>query len=760
VKGARFAWRLLLVAVLSSTAGCRRGDLGPGQLDRSGTPQVQHLRAFARLFGYLRYFHPSDEASAIDWDRLAIHGAGRVAQVQDATELRDVLDELFLPLAPTLRIYPTGEPPPNIELPAARADARPVAWQHVGFGMGTIHSAYRSARTNRRTEIPTFNRGFGGAIARLPAEAQRGKPIRLSALVKTRGREGERAQLWMRADRPDQKIGFFDNMDDRPITGGTWQRYQVQGKVDDDAILISFGGMVKGAGKAWIDDFRVEVEGPPGTWSPLPLDNAGFEAQVADARPWNTSSQGYRYQVVADGAPEGKHALLIESIQEIIDTPLFADGPALGELVTKPLGAGLSCRFPLVLPSTGGHTWGVPRRPLAPLQRTLASLDQTKLKADDLRVRLAGVIIAWNVFQHFYPYFEEVKVNWDVVLTRALERALADRTHAQAARTLNWLVAQLQDGHGSVADPARNGHGWLPWRLEWIEEQVVVTAARPDTGLRPGDVVQSIGGRPAPALMREAEGYLSGSPQWRRHRALDNLSEGPVGSELEVSVRRGSESLAVRARRASPPDLPPGEPPVRQLGGGIWYVNLDRLPWQQIAPRMKDIAAAPGVIFDLRGYPGDTYAIIQHLLTEDDRSDQWMQVARIARPDRERVVGQAKHAWGLSPLTPHIQGRVAFITGPQAISAAESFMSFIEHYRLAEIVGQPTAGTNGNIARFPLPGGFNVVFTGMKVVKHDGSQLFHVGIRPTVPVSRTIEGVRSGRDEPLEAALRVVRSGN
>jgi C-terminal processing protease CtpA/Prc len=49
-----------------------------------------------------------------------------------------------------------------------------------------------------------------------------------------------------------------------------------------------------------------------------------------------------------------------------------------------------------------------------------------------------------------------------------------------------------------------------------------------------------------------------------------------------------------------------------------------------------------------------------------------------------------------------------------------------------------------------------VVFTGMKVLKHDGSQLHHVGIRPTVPVERTIEGVRRGRDEALEAALRVV----
>jgi hypothetical protein len=49
-----------------------------------------------------------------------------------------------------------------------------------------------------------------------------------------------------------------------------------------------------------------------------------------------------------------------------------------------------------------------------------------------------------------------------------------------------------------------------------------------------------------------------------------------------------------------------------------------------------------------------------------------------------------------------------------------------------------------------------VNFTGMKVLKHDGSQLHHIGIRPTVPVEPTIQAVRRGLDEPFEMALRVV----
>ena len=55
-----------------------------------------------------------------------------------------------------------------------------------------------------------------------------------------------------------------------------------------------------------------------------------------------------------------------------------------------------------------------------------------------------------------------------------------------------------------------------------------------------------------------------------------------------------------------------------------------------------------------------------------------------------------------------------------------------------------------------LPGGNRLVFTGMRVLKHDGSQHHLIGIRPTVPTERTLAGLRAGRDEVLEAALRAL----
>src|SRR6185295_11427220 len=107
----------------------------------------------------------------------------------------------------------------------------------------------------------------------------------------------------------------------------------------------------------------------------------------------------------------------------------------------------------------------------------------------------------------------------------------------------------------------------------------------------------------------------------------------------------------------------------------------------------------------------------------------------------------------LSVMQPQIRGRVAFLTGPRAVSYAESVMAMIEHYRLGAIVGAPTAGTNADIAQILCPTGCPTNFPGRPVTKPDGSQHHLLGVRPTIPASRTLAGVAAGRDEVLERAL-------
>ncbi|UCG85081.1 MAG: peptidase S41 [Gemmatimonadota bacterium] len=750
-------------AVLALTAAVATSLTIPEPISSQDPRTIENLRAFAKLYGYVKYFHPSDAAFETDWDSFAVYGAERVMGASDTEELRGVLEDLFLPLAPTVQLYAVGEPPPPpIETPADTAGLLLVAWQHQGLGVGTQSPVYSSIRLNRRNRMSAGSNAPGIVTQAVDATSLRGKQIKLSAFVRTAvSGGGNQAQLWLRVDRADQQLGFFDNMDDPPITAAEWQQYEIVGDVADDASRIVFGCFLLGSGAAWFDEYQISVRGEGGAWEPVEITNPGFEQAAESGGPagWRSGSQGYEYVLETEGAHSGSQSLVVRDRVDWFAGQMFEGRPGLGETVEREIGAGLMARVPLALLSdSSGMVVPSDDEKRRELRREIAAVASARATVDEVSVRVAGVVITWNVFQHFYPYFDVIDTDWDEELTTALRQALEDESAQDFYRTMNRLVATLHDGHGRVIHQALSPGMRIPARLEWVERQVVVTASA-DTGvLQRGDVIVSVDGVPAEETLLERERYISGSPQWRRYRSLMELGASRDSAPADLVIERDGATLEVAVARSGNVQLTEfARPNVSEIEAGIYYVNLDNAEMAEIAEHMAEIAQATGVVFDLRGYPNGNHGVISHLLERPDTSDSWMHVAQMIYPDQEDIVGWRSAGWNLPALEPHIEGMVAFITDGRAISYAESFMGFIEHYRLGEIVGQPTAGANGNVNPFGLPGGFRVTWTGMKVTKHDGSQHHLVGIQPTIPMERTIQGIREGRDELLERALEVVR---
>jgi C-terminal processing protease CtpA/Prc len=720
------------------------------------------LRAFAKLYGYVRYFHPSDEASQIDWERFVIYGAEKVKVAKDSQELKSILEQLFFPLAPTAHIYFTSRGSDDLKTrhPEKTENLKVVAWQHKGLGFGSANSAYLSVRLNRKN-ILTSGPGGGVLTQGIEAQAHRGKKIKLKAFVKTKVRgTGNRAQLWMRVDRPGGTMGFFDNMLDRPIHTENWKEYTIEGHVADDAVTIFFGGILAGRGEAWFDEFQISVLDEGGQWQSLKIDNPGFEDSDMGKKPdsWGTKSSGILYTVQGEDASAGKQCLHMETRTVVYSGKLFDKFPDVGETINKELDAGLSCSIPLALYSQEGETLGKNENyPTKDLVSEMETHDFGGKTADNEFVRLADVILAWNVFQHFYPYFDVVDVDWDLELTNALSDALADRNEEEFFYTLSHMVATLQDGHGIVIHKVVMEQAGLPIKVDWVEDQVVVTVSEDPDRFHRGDTIRKIDGIGAELTLLDAEKYISGSPQWKRYKSLMRFGFGNKGTVAKLEVQRGHETFEIELERNfKQTPVEPTRPKIEALEDNIYYVNLDLAPWSEIAAKIDDLAKARGVIFDLRGYPKGNHQIICHLLKEKDTSIAWMQIPQIIYPDQENIVGYQKMGWNLMVKKPHIKGKVVFITDGRAISYAESFLSFIEHYKLGEIVGQSTAGTNGNTNPFLLPGNFRIVWTGMKVLKHDGSQHHLIGIKPTVLAKRTIQGITEGRDEFFEKALEIL----
>lgn len=119
-------------------------------------------------------------------------------------------------------------------------------------------------------------------------------------------------------------------------------------------------------------------------------------------------------------------------------------------------------------------------------------------------------------------------------------------------------------------------------------------------------------------------------------------------------------------------------------------------------------------------------------MTAKATGSNWMQVPQIIYPDQEKKITYHYKNWPLAPAQPHLSPKIFFLVDGQVISKGESYMSYIEHYKMATIIRQPTAGTNGNVNYLVLPGGTVIMFTNMKVYKHDGSRHHGVGILPYI----------------------------
>lgn len=575
---------LLLVLQACTQAGSAAQQpfpVTPARVSTSQDRSLENLVAFSRLLGYVRHFHPSDQAANTDWEDFAARGMLAVEDAQDADELIQRLQTLFQPIAPTLRVFQMGThpaTPDDVQRPPIAEGIDVIFWFHSGFGGG------------------------------------------------------------------DQKIMPYESQRIRIHPGERWR-----------------------------------------------------------ARP----------------APEP-------------NSPFFAD-----------LGGGVSALIPLAL--------------YADSQGTLPHVDQPvrvrSAATDDSRARhLATVALAWNVFEHFYPYFDVVPVDWMQVLRESLSTARTDN-EATFSQTLKRMVAQLQDGHGAVGIGSSQNPPW-----EWVEGQLILTLVKPSGQLHPGDTVLKINGQLPADLIAEEERFVSSStPQFRRDRAVRALWTHATDDPMTLQVQsRISEITQVTLSRGEICCVKPVQlDPITEVRPGILYIDLTRINMGDFDDALPRMEQATGLIFDVRGYPGRINAsTIGHFI---DRPVSWelFYYPLITYPDHKNMDFKMGTST-VEPQAPRLKAKVAFVTNATALSYAESYLAFVEQYRFGEIVGEPTAGETGGHNPFTLFGSYTFDWTGSKVLKQDGSPHHGVGILPSVPVPRTIQGVAEGRDELLERAIRVV----
>ncbi len=126
----------------------------------------------------------------------------------------------------------------------------------MGIDPAEVHQGKASGYLKAVT--PMEPNEFATMMQQFRADKYVGKRMKLSGFVKT-DRVDAFCGLWMRVDNHVHDVLQFDNMHDRPITGTQpWNQYSIVLDVPAESAVISFGVILNGKGKVWVDSFRFE----------------------------------------------------------------------------------------------------------------------------------------------------------------------------------------------------------------------------------------------------------------------------------------------------------------------------------------------------------------------------------------------------------------------------------------------------------------------------------------------------------------------
>jgi hypothetical protein len=391
------------------------------------------------------------------------------------------------------------------------------------------------------------------------------------------------------------------------------------------------------------------------------------------------------------------------------------------------------------------------------------------IKLPDAGFQILSLYRFWNIIQYWYPYRDITGEDWNAVLTEFLPRIGLAKTSDSYQLELMALIARVHDTHANlwssirVRPPLRDCQ--VPVVVRFVGDSAVVAGySRADGGIVPlktGDVITSIDGKTVSDLIASWVPFYADSNNAARLRDMGrSLTNGACG-DATLTIRREEQTMTVSTPRISRElvdataggthDLPGAT--FRKLSDDIAYLKLSTVKSADAVNYIDYASGTKGLVIDLRNYPSEfmVFSLGQHLV------DKPTEFARFTTGD---PAYPGAFRWTppltLTPQEPRYKGKIVILVDEVSQSQAEYTAMAFRAARGAIVIGSTTAGADGNVSAIPLPGGFQSMISGIGVFYPDKKATQRIGILPDVEVKPTVAGIRTGRDEVLEEALRQI----
>ena len=716
--------------------------------------RIPRLASLGRLWGAIKYFHPALASRPVDWDSALVAAIPKVRAANTRADFAAAIEAMLAALGDPLThvVKPVAPSATLASMKKTHLDWEADSTLVVSMGdpgdPGADARALRGGQTDlSRAKRIVFdlrgdadgsdqgvmsyvfsNAGINGLLVSRPMSAPG---------IRTRTYSGFPTQVGTTSGGYWAGLTTVAGESFQPRPNNTERRVVFVVDHDSDIPAVALALQHAGTGTIVTEGATRELPQLGTSWAMQLSDSVVVSMRIGDV-------------VAEDGVVGGR-----------ADSAL---GPSAGG------DAALQAALQVVRrPAPAREPATVPSAFTPPPERAYAEMHNPSIE-----YRLLAAFRFWNAINYFYPYKALMGEDWNAVLLSAIPNFEQAGDSLQYGLAVAALVSKIHDSHGFVRTP-----GLIPYfgrtspglKVRYVEGKAVVTEVATDSaalasGIKVGDVISRVDGEPADRRRARFTPYIAYStPQALDDAMAQRFLLGPDSSTAVLGVvgadghereaklpRRLSYFQAMRWTRTGPI--------WKVLPGNIGYVDLERLTVAQVDSMFDALKDTKAIIFDNRSYPqGTAWPIAPRLTDRDD-----VAAARFQRP---LVMSPDSSEWNTHsfiqrlPRTtkPRYRGKTVMLVDERTISQAEHTGLFFEAANGTKFVGSPTMGANGDVTVVVLPGGAVANFTGHDVRHADGRQLQRVGLQPDVLVRPTIAGIRAGKDEVLDRAIRFVQTG-
>lgn len=391
----------------------------------------------------------------------------------------------------------------------------------------------------------------------------------------------------------------------------------------------------------------------------------------------------------------------------------------------------------------------------------------------DSRYRLLGLFRVWNAIEYYYPYLDILDDDWKEVLSELLPDMLEGTDKHSYQMTISRLTARLQDAHAVYTygywDDEGNmiyagltdeiGKYQVPVRLIRSGKQYAVEKVYSECGLVPGDVILECNGETLENMIEDRKQYISVTEDDKLLNKMEGVILRAKEPQIELTILRNEQLMALEVQ-GTEDWMGTSENPEKSselLENNIGLINPARIRDGELKHIMEAFADTCGLIVDLRQYPYSSEWIntLAGYIKEEETAYAGYLMASGTAPGIY-LNSKTVSSGGSKSDNERYSKPVVILMNERTQSRGEFAVMALRGGKETVTMGSNSVGTDGGAVVIYTPEGHAVQFTAVGIVTPEGGQTQRIGLSPDIDAEPTVEGIRKGRDELIEAAAEYI----